>query len=327
MSYTLYKDITTVNRTLMNNKENKYIVIHYTGNKTDTAKNNASYFKSTNRSASAHYFVDGKSVYQVVEDKDAAWAVGKNYGSNNLFNIVKNSNSISIEMCSDDGSIAYDTFNNTVELTKFIMKKYNIPASNVYRHFDVCSKQCPGWDGWIGNNEYLWNKFKSLISSTTTIHEPPFNYTVSELYRVRKSWSDVTSQIGAYSVFENAKAACKNGYSVFDSKGNVVYNISSNNSVNNNIPKNNMDTSFVVGETYTLQSEMKVRTGAGTNYKAKKYSELTVDGRKHDTDKDGALEKGTRVTCKEVKKNGNDTWIRTPSGWIAGVYNGKVYIK
>ena len=87
------------------------------------------------------------------------------------------------------------------------------------------------------------------------------------------------------------------------------------------------DLNYSVGSVYTLQSEMKVRIGAGTSHGAKTYEELTVDGRKHDADGDGALEKGTRVTCKEVKKVGNDTWVRTPSGWIAAIHNGKVYIK
>lgn len=45
----------------------------------------------------------------------------------------------------------------------------------------------------------------------------------NELYRVRKSWAEAASQIGAYSVLNNAIKACKAGYSVFDSKGNVVY--------------------------------------------------------------------------------------------------------
>lgn len=47
----------------------------------------------------------------------------------------------------------------------------------------------------------------------------------SELYRVRKSWSDSASQKGAYSVLENAISECKkhNGYKVFNSKGAQVY--------------------------------------------------------------------------------------------------------
>lgn len=86
-------------------------------------------------------------------------------------------------------------------------------------------------------------------------------------------------------------------------------------------------TDYKVGSAYTLQAEMKVREGAGTTCRAKRHSELTEDGRNHDADGDGCLDKGTHVTCKEVKKFGNDTWIRTPSGWIAAIYNGKVYIK
>ena len=87
------------------------------------------------------------------------------------------------------------------------------------------------------------------------------------------------------------------------------------------------DCGYTVGKTYTLQSEMKVRTGAGTNYRAKTYKELTAGGKKADADKDGALDKGTKVTCQEVKIVGKDTWIRIPSGWVAAIYKGKVYVK
>ena len=84
---------------------------------------------------------------------------------------------------------------------------------------------------------------------------------------------------------------------------------------------------YVVGKVYTLQAERKVRTGAGTKYAAKKHFALTRDGQKNDADGDGALDKGTRVTCKAVKKVGENIWIKTPSGWIAAVYNGKIYVK
>ena len=39
---------------------------------------------------------------------------------------------------------------------------------------------------------------------------------------------------------------------------------------------------YKVGQVYTLQSEMKVRKGAGTNYAAKTHFLLTSDGQKHD---------------------------------------------
>lgn len=85
---------------------------------------------------------------------------------------------------------------------------------------------------------------------------------------------------------------------------------------------------YLVGKSYTLQVELKVRKGAGTKYSAKKHLDLTRDGQKHDTDGDGALDKGTQVTCKAVKKDSyGNTWIKTPSGWIAAIYNGKIYVK
>lgn len=48
----------------------------------------------------------------------------------------------------------------------------------------------------------------------------------TELYRVRKTWTDAKSQIGAYSVLKNAQNACDKagvGYYVFDKSGAVVY--------------------------------------------------------------------------------------------------------
>ena len=84
---------------------------------------------------------------------------------------------------------------------------------------------------------------------------------------------------------------------------------------------------YCVGNAYTLQNEMKVRTGPGTQYRAKRPKELTTDGRKHDKDGDGALNAGTRVTCKELSKDGEDIWMRTPSGWIAAYYKGKAYVR
>lgn len=84
---------------------------------------------------------------------------------------------------------------------------------------------------------------------------------------------------------------------------------------------------YVVGKVYTLQVELKVRTAAGTSATAKKHSQLTVDGRKHDKDKDGALDKGTQVTCQAVKTVGTDIWIKAPSGWMAAYYRNQYYIK
>ena len=56
---------------------------------------------------------------------------------------------------------------------------------------------------------------------------PTTNTTSAQLYRVRKSWGDAKSQLGAYKSLDNAKKECPNGYTVYDSNGNAVYSPSS----------------------------------------------------------------------------------------------------
>lgn len=150
----------------------KYIVIHYTGNDGDTAKNNATYFANSNtREAGAHCFVDGSGVvYKSVPINRVAYAVGGFYtqsnGAGRMYKKVTNANSLSIEMCNSVSSVPDDVFNDAVELTKFYMNKYNVPASNVYRHWDVNGKSCPA--PWASKNSSGWTKFKKAIGASTS---------------------------------------------------------------------------------------------------------------------------------------------------------------
>lgn len=142
----------------------KYIVLHYTSNDGDTDEANANYFSQDLKAngkpvASAHYFVDDDSYTQSVPDDYVAWAVGGSKWNNNggrLYGIANNSNSISIEMCDTkkDGTVKAtpQTIANTIELTKMLMDKYNIPVSNVIRHYDVNGKTCPMY--WV--NDTVW---------------------------------------------------------------------------------------------------------------------------------------------------------------------------
>ena len=136
MGYNYVTDHTNVNYT-PGNSGRLYIVMHYTGNLTDTAKANANYFRDTKRGASAHLFVDESDVYEVVSLNDSAWAVGVDYGGS-LFGLCTNYNSISIEMCSSGGKISDRTIDNAVSLTKSLMKRYGITTERVVRHWDVC---------------------------------------------------------------------------------------------------------------------------------------------------------------------------------------------
>lgn len=86
---------------------------------------------------------------------------------------------------------------------------------------------------------------------------------------------------------------------------------------------------FVIGNVYELKYDLRVRTGAGTNYRQKNYLELTPDGKKHAYKKINAvLKKGTKITCLDIiVKSAKEIWIKIPSGYIAGIYEGKEYIK
>ena len=148
------------------NESIKYIVIHYTGNKGDTAKANANYFSTASRAASAHLVVDPNTVYQCVKYSDTAYHCGgglQGSGGHSFYKKCTNSNSIGIEMCLLDrnGNIRDNTIIRTIEIVKELMKTYNIPVSNVIRHWDVTGKDCPA--PMKGNNNVYWNNFKSKL--------------------------------------------------------------------------------------------------------------------------------------------------------------------
>lgn len=154
----------------------KYLVYHYTGNRTDQAVSNANYFKNNIVKASSHYFVDDTSVYQSVPDLTTAWAVGgskysdcASTGGGTLYGKITNSNSISIEMCSTNEVISEATMINAAALGKELMRTYQIPPANVYRHFDVNGKHCPGWTGWYGSDSSKWSAFQKLLSADSEV--------------------------------------------------------------------------------------------------------------------------------------------------------------
>ena len=158
--------LTKRNFTDLTNKKNLYIVIHYVG-AVSSAYNNAKYFQTVYRGASAHYFVDEKDIYQVVREGDAAWHCGAKYYTHLK---CRNSNSIGIEMCcyrKADGTIdvSEKVIERTIELTKELMAKYNIPVENVIRHYDVTGKNCPA--PMVRDNE-RWTKFISRLKREET---------------------------------------------------------------------------------------------------------------------------------------------------------------
>ena len=199
-----------------------WIVIHNTDNfnKTADAKahSNAQHDGSFS-GMSAHYYTDDKSGYQAMPHDRGAWHVGVNYGGK-LFGTVNNRNSIGVEMCVNAGYDYEKAFQNTVALTLQLMAELNIDTDHVVSHYDVCGKNCPSKIMAKGD----WKRFKQLIGAESTeLPDASEEVVVDKLYRVRKSWEDSKSQIGAYYSLDGAKSVCGIGYKVFDWNGEVVY--------------------------------------------------------------------------------------------------------
>ena len=127
----------------------KYLIIHYTSNDGDSDEANGNYFARRIVKASAHYFIDDDSVICSVPDDYVAYSVGGKCQSNHhpMYQVITNTNSISIEMCDTkkDGKveITNQTLENVYAFSRLLMKKYNISIDRVYRHFDVNGKLCP----------------------------------------------------------------------------------------------------------------------------------------------------------------------------------------
>lgn len=171
------------------NREIKYLAIHFTAgssSKAGSAKSVKHVFEQ--RKASADFCVDDRDMVQFNPDLHNyyCWAVGDGNGKYG----VTNKNSISIEICSSlkKGTSAavpnhsgwYFTdaaLENAVKLSKYLMKKYNIPIERVIRHYDASRKSCPGLVGWNDgtlykedgsktkekNNSNEWIKFKKKL--------------------------------------------------------------------------------------------------------------------------------------------------------------------
>lgn len=142
-----------------------YIVIHYTGNSSDTAAANCNYFKTGGRGASAHFFADDTHIMQSVKLKDRAWHVGANSYKHKT---CRNTNSIGIEMCTSGSyKVSAKTKQNAAYLCAYLCRLLSITAGQVdtyvLRHWDVTGKNCPAQ--MAGNGNVEWTAFKAEVKS------------------------------------------------------------------------------------------------------------------------------------------------------------------
>ncbi len=179
-----------------------------------------------------HYYVDKTCVWHNLPFTLSGWHAADGSGNGNRRTIA-----IECIMSSAYNDRDKKSEDNAAKLAAALLKKYNLSIDHLYTHTHWLNVR----DGKSGGVDYLntakntykmcplyilphWSEFKakvqSYMNSDTSASTTP---TTTQLYRVRKSWTDTKSQIGAFASLENAKKACKSGYSVFDNNGNVVY--------------------------------------------------------------------------------------------------------
>ena len=133
------------------------VVIHYTANPGTTARQNRDYFEGLSQTgttyASSHFIIGlGGEIIQCIPLSEIA------YASND-----RNHDTISIECCIPDetGRFTESTYQTLVELTVWLVKKYDLEVEDVIRHYDVTGKNCPKY---FVENGVAWRQFKEDVS-------------------------------------------------------------------------------------------------------------------------------------------------------------------
>lgn len=125
---------------------------------------------------------------------------------------------------------AEKTYKTAVELFAFLCKEYGLnPLTDIIGHAEEYKK---GVASNHGDPAHLWKQLGMPHTMDTfradvkeLLNDSPQTSTTTGYYRVRKTWEDAKSQLGAFKKLEYAKnLADKNkGYYVFDDSGKAIY--------------------------------------------------------------------------------------------------------
>ena len=327
----------------------QFYVVHNTYNDA-AASNEVAYMIRNDNKVSFHYAIDDVEVVQGLLENRSAFASGDGgKGQGNLYGIH-------VEICySKSGG---DRFNKAEQnAAKFIadgLKAHGWGIDKVKKHQDFADKYCPhrtldmGWQRFLNMVQANLDGNQTVVTPTPQPSQPDSGYSVdtyeiiaSDLI-VRKTPGgsavghagltadgkkhdkdndgalDRGTRITVKEIYQNGNdiwGRCPSGW-VCLKQGSNIYAVKADAAST----PSNTTTTRELGTYEVTASDLSVRTGPGTNYPRKTYAELSTDAKKHDYDKDGCLNKGTRVTVKEWK----DGFARIPSGWVSGDYLKKV---
>ena len=261
-------------------------------------------FAPTSRQASSNYGVgvDGR-IGMYVEEKDRSWCTS---------NAANDHRAITIEVASDTThpyAVNAKAYAALIDLVTDICKRNGIKklvwstnktdrvnhknGCNMTVHRDYANKSCPG--------DYLYNRHSEIAAEVNKRLGVSTSTVKKIMYRVRRTWADAKSQLGAYTVLSNAKkiADANPGYEVYDESGNIVY-----------AGKTETQPTFTPYRVKVTTAVLNIRKGAGTNY-----------------GKNGAIkDKGVYTIVAEADGKGAKKWgkLKSGAGWISLDYTKKI---
>ena len=273
-----------------------------------TAEGLGDWFAKASTQASSNYGIDKNGrVGLYVEEKNRSWCSSSNANDQRAVTIECASDTkepywindkvyaslikLCVDICKRNGKKKLLWFANKDKTLNYAPKSDEMVLT-VHRWF--ANKSCPG-DWLYARLGDLAAKVTAELSGTTS--GSGSTAPTTQMYRVRKSWSDAKSQIGAYKVLDNAKKKVdeNSGYKVFDASGNVVYPTASTPA-----PTPSKDTSYKVQVSI---ANLNIRKGPGTNY-----------------DRTGQFTgKGIFTIVQESKGAGATLWgkLKSGAGWIS----------
>ncbi|MED2040637.1 S-layer homology domain-containing protein [Bacillus wiedmannii] len=144
----------------------KYITIHETDNESvgAGAKKHAQYLYNqavgdTDRSASWHFTVDDKEIYQHLPLNENGWHAGDGDGPGNR-------ESIAIEIAVNSDGDYNKALDNAKKLVAYLMKETGVSLNNIVKHQKWSGKNCPAimitsgrWIPFVNGVEGYYNKF------------------------------------------------------------------------------------------------------------------------------------------------------------------------